>query len=205
MDLVLRGDPAALADLLDAGIREPYNGFTFRRSEIGHLPFRPDVRTLRVQVGFAGKVLCSPHLEIAPAETGEEEFITIAGHDLSVVGIDGPEIVPILADRWQIAQKLHAVTERFPGGRENPRFRDLVDLHLLRSLEPDLMAVREACERVFAARNQQPWPPSLETPANWAPGYSALAAELSLGVRTVTDAAATVREFIEEIVASKRA
>ena len=103
------------------------------------------------------------------------------------------------------AQKLHAVTERFPDGRENPRFRDLVDLQLLRSLGPDLAAVGEACERVFAARNQQPWPPTLDVPSNWAPGYSALAAELDLGVRDVADAAVTVREFIEEIATSKRA
>jgi hypothetical protein len=204
VDLVLRGNPAALADLLDAGIRQPYNGFTFRRSEIGQLSFRPGVQTLRVQVGFAGKVLCSPQLEIAPMETGDEEFIEIAGHDLSAVGIDGPEMVPVLADRWQIAQKLHAVTERFQDGRENPRFRDLVDLQLLRSLGPDLAAVCEACERVFATRNQQPWPPTLDVPANWAPGYSALAAELGLGVRDVADAAGTVHEFIEEIAASKR-
>lgn len=204
VDLVLRGDPAALADLLDAGIREPYNGFTFRRSEIDHLPFRPGVRTLRVQVGFAGKVLCSPQLEIAPVETGEEEFVVIAGHDLSAVGIDGPEIVPILADRWQIAQKLHAVTERFPDGRENPRFRDLVDLQLLRSLGPDLETVCDACERVFAARDQQAWPPTVDAPASWAPSYSALAGELGLGVRDVAEAAAAVREFIEEIAASTR-
>jgi hypothetical protein len=68
-----------------------------------------------------------------------------------------------------------------------------------------LARVVEACDRVFAARNQQPWPPTLDVPANWAPGYGALAAELGLGVRDVADAAVTVREFIEEIAASKRA
>lgn len=111
--------------------------------------------------------------------------------------------MPVLADRWQIAQKLHAVTERFPDGRENPRFRDLVDLQLLRSLGPDLAAVCEACERVFVARDQQAWPPTLDVPVDWAPGYSALAAEIGLGVRDVADAAVTVREFIKEIAASR--
>jgi hypothetical protein len=35
--------------------------------------------------------------------------------------------------RYQIAQKLHAVTER-PSGRENARYWDLIDLLLLRGL-----------------------------------------------------------------------
>jgi len=205
VDLVLRGDPAALADLLDAGLQEPYTDFTFRRTEIAELPFRPDVQTLRVQVAFAGKVLCSPQLEIAPLETGREEFVAIPGHDLMPVGIEGPDLVPVLAERWQIAQKLHAVTERFPDGRENPRFRDLIDLQLLRSLDPDLDAVLDACERVFAARGQQPWPPALEAPASWSAGYAALASDLGLASVDVTEAVEAIRGFIDEIADAERA
>ena len=115
----------------------------------------PPVRTskkVRVQVSFAGRVLCSPQLEIAPLETGDEEFVTVPGSSLAAVGLDGPDLVLVLAERWQIAQKLHAVTEQFPDDRENPRFRDLIDLQLLEALAPDPVLVREACERVFAAR-----------------------------------------------------
>jgi len=205
VDLVLRGDPAVLADLLDAGLREPYNDFTFRRGEIAKLPLRPGVQTLRVQVAFAGKILCSPQLEIAPVETGHEEFVAIPGYDLMPVGIEGPDLVPVLAERWQIAQKLHAVTERFPDGRENPRFRDLIDLQLLQSLEPALDAVLDACERVFAARGQQPWPPVVEAPASWATGYTALASDLGLAMLDVTEAVDAIRGFIDEIARSRHA
>jgi hypothetical protein len=55
----------------------------------------------------------------------------------------------VLAAPWQIAQKLHAVTERYAARRENPRVRDLVDIQLLEATDPDIRKVRDACERVF--------------------------------------------------------
>jgi hypothetical protein len=143
-------------------------------------------------------VLSSPRLEIAPTETEEEEFVAIAGAPLDPVGLDGPDFVLVLAERWQIAQKLHAVTEDHPNGRENPRFRDLIDLQLLEALDPELNAVRDACERVFAVRAQQPWPPKLLVPPSWSAGYAALAAELGLD-GDVDVAALAVRAFVERI------
>lgn len=202
IDLVLRGDPDKLEDLLDAGLSESYEGFAFRRSEITGLPLRPQVRKLKVQVSFAGRVLSSPQLEIAPVETGREQFTRVPGVPLDPVGLDGPEFVLVLATQWQIAQKLHAVTESHPDGRENPRFRDLIDLQLLATLDPDLADVRDACERVFAARGQQRWPPRLVVPPSWPERYAALAKELDLEVQDVEVAAEVVRSFIMRVAGS---
>lgn len=199
IDLVLRGDPDELGDLLDAGLAEPYEGFAFRRSEMTGLPLRPQVQKLKVQVSFAGRVLSSPQLEIAPVETGREQFTRIPGAPLDPVGLDGPEFVLVLATQWQIAQKLHAVTEVYPGDRENPRFRDLIDLQLLATLDPDLADVCDACERVFAARGQQSWPPQLVVPSSWPQRYAVLAKELDLEVQEVEVAAEAVRGFIGRI------
>ena len=202
IDIVLRGNPDQLAEQLDAALREPYNGFTFRRGEIGELPFRPDARKVKVQISFAGRILSSPQLEIAPLDTGHEEFVAIPATKLDAVGLDGPELVLVLAERWQIAQKLHAVTEQFADGRENPRFRDLIDLQLLDALGPDPAAVRDACERVFAVRAQQLWPPTLVVPPSWAAGYAALAAELDFDIADVEPAADVVRAFIDRITSA---
>jgi len=106
--LVLRGHPEQLAEQLDAALREPYNGFTFRRGEIDELPARPSVKKVKVQISFAGRILSSPQLEIAPLDTGHEEFVAIPATKLDAVGLDGPDVVLVLAERWQIAQKLHA-------------------------------------------------------------------------------------------------
>ena len=45
------------------------------------------------------------------SEAGGDEIEEIPAHDLGTIGLDDPEIIPVLATRWQIAQKLHAVTE----------------------------------------------------------------------------------------------
>ncbi len=199
IDLVLRGDTDHLANLLDAGLSKPYNGFAFRRREIGDHPVRSDVKQVEVQVLFARKVLCTPKLEIAPAETGHEEFAALPGARLDEVGLDGPELVQVLATPWQIAQKLHAVTERYPAGRENPRVRDLVDIQFLEATDPDIRKVRDACEQVFASRGQHPWPPDLKIPPSWTAGYEAIAATLAFPVTDVNEAAEAVRGYIERI------
>lgn len=202
IDLVLRGDPDRLIEQLDMALAEPYDGFSFRRGMIEPLPRRSAVKKVKVQVSFAGRVLSSPQLEITPAETGHEEFVAIPGASLEPVGLMGPEFVLVLARRWQIAQKLHAVTERSVDGRENPRFRDLIDLQLLESLDPEMRGVRDACERVFAARGQQPWPPMLIVEPSWNDTYPALATELGFAITDVKDAANIVRAFITRIAAS---
>jgi hypothetical protein len=69
----------------------------------------------------------------------------------------------VLAVRWQIAQKLHAVTEPplRPGG-ENPRYWDLIDLQLLQALTGEnLEPVKDACQRPA-----RPWPPIRFTALN---------------------------------------
>lgn len=202
IDIVLRGDPDQLPHHLDTAIREPYEGFTFRRGEIDELPFRSNVKKVKVQVSFARRILCSLRLEIAPLDTGHEEFVAIPATNLDPVGLDGPELVLVLAPHWQIAQKLHAVTEQPDDGRENPRFRDLIDLQLLGALDPDLAAVRDACERVFAARGRQTWPPTLVVQPSWVTGYAALAAELDLDVTDVEQAANAVRGCIDRIASA---
>lgn len=200
IDLILRDDTDRLADLLDAGLGEPYNGFAFRRREIGDHPVRSDVKRVEVQVIFARKVLCTPKLEIAPAETGHEEFAALPGARLDAVGLDGPELVQVLATPWQIAQKLHAVTESYPAGRENPRVRDLVDLQLLEATDPNIRKVRDACEQIFASRGQHPWPPDLAIPPSWTAGYEAIATALAFPVTDVNDAADAVCLYVERIV-----
>lgn len=200
IDLIIRGDTGQLADALDARLREPYNGFEFRRREIADHPAHPDVKQVEIQVIFARKVLCTAKLEIAPAETGNEEFASLPGASLDPVGLDGPELVQVLAGPWQIAQKLHAVTQRYPDGRENPRFRDLIDIQLLEATDPDSREVRDACEQVFAARRQHPWPPDLEVPPSWTAGYAAIAGALVFPVSDVDEAADAVRAYIDRLV-----
>jgi hypothetical protein len=105
---------------------------------------------------------------------------------------------------YQLAQKLHACTEVFDEGPDNPRFRDLIDILLLRSLiEGEALAeVRVACVDVFSVRDKHSWPPSLSVPPSWRDPYTHLADETGFGITEVEDAAAAVRAVIAEIDAS---
>jgi hypothetical protein len=103
-----------------------------------------------------------------------------------------------LSLRYQIAQKLHAVTQRFEQG-ERERFRDLIDLIICRDLVADLGDVRDACIDTFDARSLHAWPPILQVPNSWAEPYTALAEEMDFPVTDVGEAAAQVREFISKI------
>jgi hypothetical protein len=78
--------------------------------------------------------------------------------------------------RYQIATKLHAVTERFED-RENDRVRDLIDRLLLAELESDLARVRDACVDIFESREKHAWPPALDAEPSWPEQYRALARE----------------------------
>lgn len=79
--------------------------------------------------------------------------------DLSSFGVNAPKSINCLAFRYQIAQKLHAVSSPWED-RENPRFRDIIDLILLSQLIDDFSPYeKEACLEVFQARASHSWPP----------------------------------------------
>lgn len=139
-------------------------------------------------------------MEISPPEgrSGDESQVLDA-ISIEDFGLIGPETVRCLSIRYQIAQKLHACTEAFPLGRENDRFRDLIDLLLLRALAPDLVAIREACVDIFASRAKHAWPPALDAPSSWAEPYARLAGELEFAITDLDEAARLVGEFIGEI------
>jgi len=70
--------------------------------------------------------------------------------------------------------KIHACTGVYTDGRENDRFRDLIDLQLLRDLVEDggLTSVREACTEIFALRDKHAWPPKVTVYLSWAAGFA---------------------------------
>ncbi len=201
VDLVLRGDPESLLAHLDASLADDYEEFSFERSEPQPLELRPQVHRIRVKVAFRTKPFMTLIVEVAPVEAGGDEIEEIAAHDLSTIGLDGPDIIPVLAVRWQIAQKLHAVTEPplRPGG-ENPRYWDLIDLQLLQALTGENLApVKDVCQRIFAVRGQQSWPPQITTYPDWSDRYTTMASSLDMPVTDLNEAVEAIHELIHAI------
>jgi hypothetical protein len=89
-------------------------------------------------------------------------------------GVTGPAVLPCLPLRFHIAQKLHGTTLPPRPGKQNERFRDLVDLLLLEAVVAhDYVALREASELVFRSRKTHPWPPDLDAmPPHWAEPFA---------------------------------
>jgi hypothetical protein len=139
-------------------------------------------------------------VEIAPTEA-TEDIERLPAHDLGNVGLVGPQSIPVLAARWQIAQKLHAVTQPpVRAGRTNPRYWNLIDLQLLRALvgEPD-ERTKHACTSTFAVRAKQVWPPTVTVYDGWGESYAAMAQGLGMAVIDIDRAVDAVHQLIAEI------
>lgn len=154
-----------------------------------------------IKLAYRGRSVITVQLEVAAAEAGMgDELDRVSAKSLGHVGLTGPDTVPCVAVRWQVAQKLHACTE-VPAMGENDRFRDLIDLQLLAGLvdEQRWPDVRIACIAVFEGRAKHTWPPDVTIHGSWEAGYRALAEETAFHVGNVRDAADAVRQLIARI------
>jgi hypothetical protein len=139
-------------------------------------------------------------VDLSPAEGDRTEVEMVEPLGLDPFGLDTPDVLPCISLRYHIAQKIHAMTEP-PLDEETPneRFRDLVDLLLMRELITDLSGVRAACVDVFTMRAKHRWPPVLDPPAFWDEPFASLAEEVKLPVRSLEAAAREARSFIDAI------
>jgi hypothetical protein len=195
VDVVFLGPAAKMLDALDGAFEAPYGEFTFVRGEAEELG--PHAHRLDVKLGYQTRAWATVRLEIS-SDTARYEPEPVRAIGLEDFRLAGPQQINCLPLRYQVAQKIHAVTEQ-PPDRENERFRDLVDLLLLRGLIEDPGAVARACEETFVRRGTHAWPPELVVPASWREGYRTLAVEIELDVTDVDAAADQVRELIAEL------
>ncbi len=205
IDTVFRASMDSMLERLDETLRDGWGDFTFARSEPEEIRDTRSVR-LTIRLSYRGKRWGTVPLEVAPAEgRSGEDVETLDAIGIEQFGLDGPEKVPCLGIRYQIAQKIHACTAPPVEGKdENPRFHDPMDLILLRDLVADngWTAVRAACIDTFEIRAVHAWPPTLVVYASWPDAFAALAAEQDFEPTDVEAAAAQVREMIAIIDAA---
>ena len=205
IDIVLRDTTTDLADSLeDALTGEPYQGFSFRRKG---QPLLLDNGAVNMEFGvtYKGQPWTSVSVDIARAEAGEADVEWVDAIALTdALGVTGPARLPCLPLRFHVAQKLHGMTLPPRPGKQNERFRDLVDLLLMDAMiTHDYAALREACELVFRNRNTHAWPPDLSTvPAHWAQPFARLAEELELVDTDLEAAILRVRNFVARILSA---
>jgi hypothetical protein len=156
-------------------------------------------------VTYKGQPWTSVSVDIARAEAGEVDVEWVDAFALTdALGVTGPAQLPCLPLRFHVAQKLHGMTLPPRSGKQNERFRDLVDLLLMDTMiTHDYVALRAACELVFRNRNTHAWPPDLSTvPAHWAQPFARLAEELELVETDLEAAILRVRNFVARILSA---
>ncbi len=201
VDVIFRGPPDDLIEALDEALSTAYHDFTFNRG--GPIERGPHATGFDVRMDYQSRAWATVRLEISgPDDPSVSEVDLLPAIELDHFQLIGPHEIACLPLRFQIAQKIHAVTER-PIDRDNNRFRDLVDLLLLEDLIDDFPALRNACAATFERRGTHSWPPSLTVPDSWQQPYRSLAIEIGFDVIEVEEAAAEVRGLISRIASSE--
>jgi nucleotidyltransferase AbiEii toxin of type IV toxin-antitoxin system len=200
-DAAYREAMSGMLDRLDAALRDGHGDFGASRTEPAPIADTNAVR-IDIKLTYRGHSWATVQLEVAAAEgIAGREIDRVPGKPLGPLGIEGPEDVPCVSIRYQIAQKIHACTEVPSGTKENDRFRDLIDLLLLEDLveEDQWIAVRQACEELFELRGKHAWPPEVIVFDSWPGPFLALANELGFQLVDAREAASAVQTMIARI------
>ena len=205
LDATFRGEMKDLVSAVEAALGEPRHGFSFR-TEV-ETPDAPHMVRFRVRVsylvkgvgGLAPQELNSVKLEVSRYEGTHYPPDMVPAFSLEPFGIEGPEYLPCMALPKQIAQKLHAVTEVLDDGKENDRFRDLVDIVMLSVLVPPSAELRAVCEETFHIRGKHGWPPNIVTYPDWVEPMEQRAEEMGLDQKTAEEIVLYVRDYVQVI------
>ena len=157
-----------------------------------------------VKLSYCGRPWQTVRIEIGHNEIGDaDEFDLSLPENVAAafeqLSLPRPRPVPTMKLSYQIAQKLHAVSE--PG---NERAHDLIDLQLIvLNAELDMAEVRRVCERLFRYRRRQRWPATVVKGEGWERIYLDARATIlapSDILPTVDEAVAWANDLVKRIV-----
>lgn len=136
----------------------------------------------RVSASLAGRPFETFLLDVGFRADDARETETLRTEDLlGFAGIEPVEVdaVPL---ELQVAEKLHAYTRTYEGGRTSTRPKDLVDLALISELSHlDAGTLRQEIDTIFALRDTHSAPKALPSPpAEWATPFRRLAKEVGV-------------------------
>jgi hypothetical protein len=188
LDVIRTRDLEGLTDTIAEHLRVGWGGFSGRISTGREIetPLPSPYRPHRFVVGleFLGNPFRTTLLEVSPDElrsAGHPDTIDSpdASGCFAQLGLPQPRPLPTLPIGWQIVQKIHACTAPDTADWVNPRAHDLVDLQLLSTgLGANLPALRPQAVRLFAYRQEHPWPPRITERAGWRDLYQTAAGGL---------------------------
>lgn len=183
---------------VDSAFRQPYEQWTLRRD--GEPEDIGKALRINVKLEYEGKSWGTVPLEVSGAEGSAIPHENVPAVDISVFGLAGPDSLPCLPLRRQIAQKLHAVTEPpATEGGENRRFRDLFDIWRLSKQVSVDHELRGECKQIFEIRGKHSWPPTVTTYPSWAASLRRMAEDEGIDCPVDTELVAIVQTLVDRI------
>jgi hypothetical protein len=199
VDGLVRGDMDAFFLALEDALAEPWGPLTLRRGEVEVVNVPTKIikpRRFDIIIALRGVTWRRIQFEVSSDESGiGQDFEIIEPPPLSGFGLPDPDTLVGIAMRFQIAQKIHAVSDPHePPDSVNDRARDVVDLLLLRDLaaetgSPTLAEIHAAAAALFQARADEAqqlglaartWPPTVVGHTHWVDDYKRAATSASL-------------------------
>lgn len=135
-----------------------------------------------VRADLAGRPFDDVIVDVAFGDPASAPPDLLCGSDLLGFAGIAPVKVPALPLEQHVAEKVHAYTRVYSGGRQSSRVKDLVDLVLIGSSATfDVGRLLHALRTVFESRATHPLPKELPPPpSDWATAYRRLAREVGL-------------------------
>ena len=177
------GEEDLLDALLDAASHDAGDFFAFAIERAGVPEDRlGGSHRFRVTASLAGRPFETFLLDVG---FRADDGLTVEGlHTEDLLGFAGIEPIEVDAVplELQVAEKLHAYTRTYEGGRTSTRPKDLIDLALISELSRlDAATLRREIESIFALRDTHPTPKALPSPpAEWATPFRRLAIEVGV-------------------------
>ena len=196
-------------DRLQRALTAGWNGFTADLVEVEpakpkDVPGKYVMRPYDAKLKYMGRPWQTVRIGIGHNEIGDadeyEEFLpeelTAAFEEMQ---FPRPQPLRVMKLSYQIAQKLHALSEE-----GSDRAHDLIDLMLIgRQSQLDFVDIKSKCMRLFDYRRKQAWPPEIKKGDEWDAKYEAALGTIrdnSDICRTVDEAVAWTNEFVAKIV-----
>ena len=164
------------------------------------VPFEYVMQPIDVKLAYRRHPWCTVRLEVSHNEIGDADVMEMRELPQKIKDIFAalnfpePRPIPLMTIPFQIAQKLHGVTQR-----GSSRVRDLIDLQLIaKSVDVDYETTAEVCRRLFKYRRMHTWPPTVAKAEDWDGVYDNQRGDLPVAA-SCDEAVAFVNDLIGRI------
>jgi len=178
------GEAAATADLLAAQLLDLGDYFQFAIEKTDKLNALLEGAAVRyhVSASLAGRSFEEVTLDVGFGDLPVGGAERLRGPDLLRFADIEPSEVPAMRIEPHVAEKLHAYSRQYAGGRPSTRVKDLIDLVLIATfLSFEAGRLRTALRTTFGVRGTHPLPVQVPAPPlQWVTAYAKMAAEVGL-------------------------